>query len=467
MTDPFTSAIHSYETAETGSAREATISQFWQQWQEHRDLLYGCCLQYTNRNAADAEDVLSQAMLKAWEQVQKYAGHIANFKAWLVQLTRNFCIDWIRQRSRSAVAVEDLEWVGNGVELETASGMKTPEAVLEKDEKSHEIKRAIASLPELTRSTFILHFYEELSHTEIVERQGISYDSVCKRISRARKKLKQMLSPYFIDLDGSVLGMAEIADTNGSRQKMESSDLESARDKVSTPAESIEEQKREEPEVLKRSTAPKNSQGLETMTVWAASEECVEVDVAEKSELVDGAGSFLARVGEKIADVAPVCGENPLSPMMPVMLSPSMLDRTWAGCGSSSMTEGWREGLIWRQCVIKLNTDYFCHPLWWATPGKVGNIDPETLPLSSETKQQLKNWSNTYNSILNLDGPAASGFVDEETRNNFEREGICLWMKLKQELEANYEVVYFSEKLQKVLNSPRELEDRDILAVVN
>ncbi len=117
--------------------------------------------------------------------------------------------------------------------------------------------------------------------------------------------------------------------------------------------------------------------------------------------------------------------------------------------------------------IIKLNTDYFCYPLWWATPGKVGNIDPETLPLSSETKQQLKNWSNTYNSILNLDDPGASGFVDEETRNNFEREGICLWMKLKQELEANYEVVYFSEKLQKVLNSPRELEDRDILAIVN
>ncbi|GEM_PF-774213 len=364
MTDPSTSAIHSYETAETGSAREATISQFWQQWQEHRDLLYRACLRFANGNAADAEDLLSQAMLKAWEQVQKYAGHIANFKAWLVQLTRNFCIDWIRQRSRSAVAVEDLEWVGNGVELETASGMETPEAVLEEDEKSNEIKRAIASLPEQMRSTFILHFYEQLSHTEIVERQGISYDSVCKRISRARKKLKQMLSPYFIDLDGSVSGMAEIAVSNGSRQKMESSDLESARDKVSTPAESIEEQKREEPEVVMRSIALKNSQGLETMTVWAASEECVEVDVAEKSELVDGAGSWLALVGSKIAEVVGVSGENPLSPMMPVMLSPSMQDGTWAGCGEASMTEGWREGLIW-QCVEEgILTDIVLRH-WW------------------------------------------------------------------------------------------------------
>ena len=301
MTDLSTSPIHSNGRAETGNAREATISQFWQQWQEHRDLLYGSCLRFANRNATDAEDLLSQAMLKAWEQVQKYAGQIANFKGWLVQLTRNFCIDWIRQRSRSAVGVEDIEWVGNGVELETASGIKTPEAVLEEEEKSNEIKRAIASLPKLMRSTFILHFYGELSNTEIVERQGISYESVCKRISRARKKLKQMLSPYFIDLDGSVSGMAEIADANGSRQKRESSDLESARDKVSTPAESMEEQKRVEPEVLVRPIASKNSQGLETMTVWAASDECVEVDMAEKSELVDSAGSSLALVSEKIA----------------------------------------------------------------------------------------------------------------------------------------------------------------------
>ncbi|MGK7928293.1 MAG: hypothetical protein AB4290_24130 [Spirulina sp.] len=97
----------------------------------------------------------------------------------------------------------------------------------------------------------------------------------------------------------------------------------------------------------------------------------------------------------------------------------------------------------------------------------MGNIDPETLPLSPETKQQLKNWSNTYDNILNLDDPATSGFANEEERNAFEREGVGLWMKLKHELEANHEIIYFSEKLQKVVISPSELEDRDILATVN
>ena len=372
--DPSTSAIHFYERAQTGSTQDSSLPHFWQQWQEHRDLLYRTCLRLANGNAADAEDLLSQAMLKAWEEVQKYARIIVNFKAWLVQLTRNFCIDWIRQQSRRAVGIEDIEWVGNGGELETASGMETPEAVLEEDEKSNEIKQAIAALPEKMRDTFLLHFYEGLSHTEIVERQGISYDSVCKRISQARKKLKQILSPYFIDFDGAVLGtspeLLELADANGTRQKMAGTEIESVLGKTLTPAESIEEQKREEPEVLMPEIAPKNSQGLETMTESAASDQYAEVEVAEKSEWVDGAGASLARVGEKIANVTRVSVQNPLSPMMPVMLSPSMLNGTQAGNGTqseygkASLTEAWREGSIW-QCVGEaILTEIALRPAW-------------------------------------------------------------------------------------------------------
>ncbi|NEO98360.1 MAG: sigma-70 family RNA polymerase sigma factor [Symploca sp. SIO2E9] len=41
----------------------------------------------------------------------------------------------------------------------------------------------IASLPERLRNTFRLHFYQQRTHTEIAEEQGITYDNVCKRIS--------------------------------------------------------------------------------------------------------------------------------------------------------------------------------------------------------------------------------------------------------------------------------------------
>ncbi|NES73787.1 MAG: sigma-70 family RNA polymerase sigma factor, partial [Okeania sp. SIO2D1] len=117
---------------------------------------------------------------------------------------RNFCIDLIRKRSCAAVGIESIEWVGNTEEIITTGTVECPESVLEREERSAEIRRAIAELPERLRETFVLHLYQELAYQEIAQKQGISYDNVCKRISQARKILKQKLSGYFIGQEGEV-----------------------------------------------------------------------------------------------------------------------------------------------------------------------------------------------------------------------------------------------------------------------
>ncbi|NES21853.1 MAG: sigma-70 family RNA polymerase sigma factor [Symploca sp. SIO3E6] len=190
--------------AGTQSDRSHILSQFWQQLQESRDQLYRCCLKIMNFNPMDAEDALSQATVKAWEKVQKFGERITNLKAWLYQVTRNFCIDLIRKRSGGAVGVDSIEWVGNTEEVITTGTVECPESVLEREERSERIRGAIAELPEKFRETFTLHFYRELSHTEIAEQQGISYDNVCKRISLARKQLKEKLSAYFRESESEV-----------------------------------------------------------------------------------------------------------------------------------------------------------------------------------------------------------------------------------------------------------------------
>jgi RNA polymerase sigma-70 factor (ECF subfamily) len=149
-----------------------------------------------NGNSTEAEDLLSQAMVKAWEKAQKYAGKIDNFKCWLTTLTRNFWIDLTRRRG--ANQVEDIEVYGEQDELGLVSVEETPAIALDRDEKKMVIRRAIDELPTKMRETFILHFYEELSHQEIGEKQNISYQNVCKRISQARAILALELRGYFI-----------------------------------------------------------------------------------------------------------------------------------------------------------------------------------------------------------------------------------------------------------------------------
>ena len=182
-------------------------SFFWQEWQQYRDHLYRCCIKWMG-NLTDAEDALSRAMLKALEKVQKYAGKIVNFKAWLTQLTRNLCVDIYRERSRGANRVEDIEVYASSDEQGLVVQNETPESVLDMDEKKIVIRRAIDELPTKMRETFILHFYEELSHQGIAERQDITYQNVRKRISQARAILVKQLRGYFIGEDGTKTELA-------------------------------------------------------------------------------------------------------------------------------------------------------------------------------------------------------------------------------------------------------------------
>ncbi len=281
------------------------VCQFWQQWNEYRELLYQCCLRLMNYNRTDAEDALSQSMVKAWEKVQKFEGKITNFKAWLRQLTRNLCIDICRKHSRGATGVESIEWVADTEEMGIASSVESPESCLEREEKYIQIRRAIADLPERLRETFTLHFYEELTHKEIAERQGISYDNVCRRICLAKKKLKEKLSNYF-------LGTGEkVSFTAGKGRKL------------STPRKNQEKQQSIESEERK---------GLETGTKqeratfdhhsisplphllllggvrggFPLQEEVIEV---EKSKSVDGCVELGDNLGQTIQETATVLVE--------------------------------------------------------------------------------------------------------------------------------------------------------------
>lgn len=95
--------------------------------------------------------------------------------------------------------------------------------------------------------------------------------------------------------------------------------------------------------------------------------------------------------------------------------------------------------------AIKLMADYYCFPLWNNSPVEVGNIDPESLPLSSDLKARLNDWSEKYDSILNDDDPASSGFETREDEQNFIREGKELAECLQAELGDSYQVTYHSD----------------------
>jgi len=294
------------DCALTGQGNSGLTSVFWEKWTEYQDQLYRCCLKFMNSNPTDAEDALSQAMLKAWEKVQKYAGKIDNLKAWLFKLTSNLCIDLIRQRSRGDVGVESIEWVGDTEERGVGSTVASPEICLEREEKSTEIRQAIANLPETLRETFILHFYQELTHTEIAQRQGISYDNVCRRIYRARIQLKDKLSGYFLGRGENVSVTAgygrKLSTQRKYGEKQERSNWEE-RKGLETGT------KQERATFDRHSISPSPHLPLlgGVRGGFPLQEEVVQV---EKSEFVDGCVELGDNVGQTIQEMATVSVEK-------------------------------------------------------------------------------------------------------------------------------------------------------------
>jgi hypothetical protein len=82
------------------------------------------------------------------------------------------------------------------------------------------------------------------------------------------------------------------------------------------------------------------------------------------------------------------------------------------------------------------------------------------------TIERLLNWQKIYDGIIDWDDPAAAGFASLEEEIAFEREGVNLWQQLQRELGNDYEIVYFSQLLQLVVNRLDELEGVDIFPKV-
>lgn len=91
--------------------------------------------------------------------------------------------------------------------------------------------------------------------------------------------------------------------------------------------------------------------------------------------------------------------------------------------------------------IIKLMADYQCYPLWDVTPGHYGDLNPETLPISTALQKSLMDWARVYDSTLNIDDPVSSGFASNDELQTFKEQGLQLADQMREELGSNFAVV--------------------------
>jgi RNA polymerase sigma-70 factor (ECF subfamily) len=195
----------SASTERNGVSREALAlshlssgdtTGFWILWESHKGYLYGVCLKQMGGMREDAEDALSRAMLKAWDRLPRYAGEIANVKAWLTRLVCNLCLDIHRERRIRSRNVVNLDDAITGDSKSLAHDGASPEATVLGHEIYGQIKDVVDALPARLREPFELRFFEEMSYRDIAERLALTGDNVRKRIQLARAIMQERLGEY-------------------------------------------------------------------------------------------------------------------------------------------------------------------------------------------------------------------------------------------------------------------------------
>ena len=154
--------------------------------------------QHITQNREDAEDVVQDAFLKAYEKLEQFQGN-SKFYTWLVRIAVNESLMRLRKRrtGRMVSIDEDVETEEGSVPRDLADWAPNPEQNYTQAELAEILRKTIQGLPQGFRVVFALRDVEGLSTEETAETLGLSIPAVKSRLLRARLQLRERLSRYF------------------------------------------------------------------------------------------------------------------------------------------------------------------------------------------------------------------------------------------------------------------------------
>jgi RNA polymerase sigma-70 factor, ECF subfamily len=134
-------------------------------------------------NAADAEDVAQEAMLRVWTHAPRWQP-LAAFRTWLTRVVVNLCLD--RKRRAQWVVLEAA-----GEIVDPAPGA-TDKA--EQDERERLVASAIAELPARQRTAIVLTYGDGMSNAEVADILDTSVSAVETLLVRGKQNLRRALA---------------------------------------------------------------------------------------------------------------------------------------------------------------------------------------------------------------------------------------------------------------------------------
>lgn len=157
---------------------------FAELYQRTSSKLFGVCLGML-RERGEAEDALQNAYLTIWRRAASFDAARAGAMTWLIALTRNLCIDRLRQHREMPL---DESVAGNWVDP-----LPGPAAHSEASQERQRLEHCLDTLAEQQKSAVRAAFFSGATYNELAAREGVPLATMKSWIRRSLIRLRTCL----------------------------------------------------------------------------------------------------------------------------------------------------------------------------------------------------------------------------------------------------------------------------------
>ena len=190
---------HNKEQIDLAALQQKDKGAFAQVLKQNADRIYRLALKMVG-NPQDAEDVLQETFIKAYNNIDKFEGR-SKVSTWLYRIAVNESLMLLRGRKGDALPLDkDIKTdQGDTIPRQIVDWCCLPEKELMNSESRNRIREAIKTLSDANRAAFVLRDVEGLSTKEAAEALDISESALKVRLMRARMQLREELTDFFAE----------------------------------------------------------------------------------------------------------------------------------------------------------------------------------------------------------------------------------------------------------------------------
>ncbi len=163
----------------------AALGGFYDKWSAK---VYSIAISIVGE-AADAEEVVEETFLQAWNQAARFDTARGRPASWILTIARTRSLDRLKAVKRRR---EDLT---ESFDASASTGLPDPEQQLVEKERTETIATALRMLPVEQRQAVEMAYFGGLSQSEIAECTGLALGTVKTRMRLAMQKLRDYLAP--------------------------------------------------------------------------------------------------------------------------------------------------------------------------------------------------------------------------------------------------------------------------------